>query len=76
MAFGRKKDREADLAAAGFITPGSSGGSNNKESSRTSSYPQFENGVQNGAAPVSNAPKTTSYRSSAQYNARGYETIN
>lgn len=69
MAFGRKKDREADLAAAGFTTPTSGG---NKESTRTTSYPLD----QNGKAPVKGAPKTTSYKSAMQYNARGYETIN
>lgn len=69
MAFGRKKDRDADLAAAGFVTPGASA---NKESTRTTSYPLG----QIGAAPIKGAAKTTSYKSSVQYNARGYETIN
>lgn len=69
MAFGRKRDREADLAAAGFVTGTSSA---NKESKRTTSYPLGEI----GKAPVKGAPKTTSYKSSIQYNARGYETIN
>jgi hypothetical protein len=68
MAFGRKKDREADLAAAGFITPDSS---SNKESTRTTSYPLDQTGV-----ATKGLAKTTSYKSSAQYNARGYETIN
>jgi len=69
MAFGRKKDRDADLAAAGFVGGGPSA---NKESTRTTSYPVDQIGV----APIKGAAKTTSYKSSAQYNARGYETIN
>lgn len=41
-------------------------------SSRTSSYPQG----QEGKASVSGALRTTSYKNSIQVNARGYETIN
>ncbi len=62
MAFGRKRPQQS--------APQSSGGS--KESTRTTSYPQD----QTGKADVVGALRTTSYKSSIQWNTRGYETIN
>jgi len=43
-----------------------------KDSNRTTSYPQG----QEGKAPVVGELRTTSYKSSAQFDDRGYVTIN
>jgi hypothetical protein len=43
-----------------------------KDSKRTTSYPQN----QEGRAPVKGAPRTTSYKHAMQIHTRGYETIN
>ncbi len=63
MAFGRTKPQ---LSAP---QPGSTGAI---ESARTTSYPQD----QDGKAAVAGAARTTSYKSSSQFNDRGYSTIN
>jgi hypothetical protein len=47
-------------------------GSPTKESSRTTSYPQG----QEGKTPVTGALRTTSYKNSIQFDDRGYVTIN
>lgn len=66
MAFGRKKP-EAPITLASFGV-----GSGAIESTRTTSYPQD----QDTKAPVVGASRTTSYRTAAQHNDRGYVTIN
>ena len=58
--------------AFGRKKPQSTTSSGSKESTRTTSYPQD----QTGKAPVVGATRTTSYKSSIQWNTRGYETIN
>ena len=61
MAFGRKKPQQSGSSTGG-----------SKESARTTSYPQG----QDGRAAVVGALRTSSYKSSIQRNTRGYETIN
>lgn len=63
MAFGRKRPQQSAPQ---------SGGSGAIESTRTTSYPQG----QDGKAPVVGEVRTTSYKSSIQYNDRGYVSVN
>jgi hypothetical protein len=60
-------EAEKEITLADFGSAPSS-----KGTERTTSYPQGEE----GKAPVVGASRTTSYKSSIQYNTRGYETIN
>ncbi len=62
MAEAKKEITLADFA----------GLSASKNSTRTTSYPQN----QEGRAPIKGAPRTSSYQSAMQINTRGYETIN
>jgi hypothetical protein len=61
--FGRARPQQSD---------GQPLGSSSKDSERTTSYPQG----QDGKAPVVGALRTTSYKSSIQCDDRGYVTIN
>lgn len=57
---------------AGRIKPEPVLNSSTHDTARTTSYPQG----QAGKAPVSGELRTTSYKSSAQFDDRGYVTIN
>lgn len=71
--FGRDKKKDiVEEATRLFGAALQESQSKNMQSSRTTSYRQ---GMEN-APPVVGAPKTTSYKSPMQFNARGYETIN
>lgn len=57
---------------SGRTRPPTSASSSSKESTRITSYPQG----QDGKAAIAGELRTTSYKTSAQFDDRGYVTIN